>query len=141
MFAFNLDRGHNQARAKEVNTIPQRLTIARGLAEFLGALSHPHRILIVEELKAKEMDVNSLQQVLGIPHSAVSQNLAILRSHHLVRERKEGRRVIYALADARLAGWLLEGLDFLERELAGAEQLRSAVATVKSIWGDGEPDS
>ena len=141
MFAFNLDPGHNQNRIKEASTIPQRLTIARGLAELLGALSHPQRILIVEELKAREMDVNSLQQVLGIPHSAVSQNLAILRSHHLVRERKEGRRVIYALADDRLASWLLEGLGFLESELGRADQMRSAVETVKAMWGEEKPGS
>ena len=81
------------------------------------------------------MDVNSLQQVLEISHSAVSQNLSILRAHRLVRERRDGRRVIYALADPRLAGWLLDGLSFIEMEIRQGEEVRSAVETVRSLWG------
>ena len=95
----------------------------------------------MEELRNNEMDVNSLQQLLGIPHSAVSQNLAVLRTHHLVQERREGRRVIYALADERLAGWLLDGLGFLERDLDRSEEMRSAVETVKAIWSYGGRES
>lgn len=102
---------------------------------MLGALSHPHRIRIVEELKSGEMDVNSLQRVLEISHSGVSQNLAVLRAHRLVRERKDGRRVIYSLSDAGLAAWLLEGLRFLEGEIEQSEQVRTAVVAVREIWG------
>ena len=30
------------------------------MAEFLGAISHPYRIRIIEELSTSEQDVNSL---------------------------------------------------------------------------------
>lgn len=120
--------------------IPDQGVVLKELANLLGALSHPHRIRIVEELREGEMDVNSLQQILGISHSSVSQNLSVLRAHRLVEERREGRRVIYRLRERRLAVWLLEGLDFIEGERAVTEQIRSAVESVRSLWSaDGKP--
>lgn len=90
---------------------------------------------IIEELRDRELDVNSLQQILGISHSAVSQNLAVLRSHHLVRERREGRRVIYSLPAPALAAWLMNGIQFLEGQLTDTEKMRSVVEDVKDLWG------
>lgn len=80
------------------------------------------------------MDVNSLQQILGISHSSVSQNLAILRAHHLVRERRQGRHVFYSLTNSSFAGWLLEGLQFLETGLVRHEDIRAAVETARRLW-------
>lgn len=88
----------------------------------------------MEELRAVEMDVNSLQQILGISHSSVSQNLAVLRAHRLVQERREGRRVIYSLTHASLAEWLLDGLAFLETGIAYGDKVRGAVETVRALW-------
>ena len=46
--------------------MPHRVLVANELAEMLGVLAHPNRILIIEELRDGEHDVNSLQAVLGI---------------------------------------------------------------------------
>lgn len=102
---------------------------------MLGALSHPHRIRIVEELRSAELDVNSIQQILGISHSAVSQNLAVLRAHRLVRERREGRRVFYSLTHPALAVWLVDGISFLSSGVEESEQMREAAQAVKAMWG------
>jgi len=118
-----------------VGPIPNRAIIAKELASLLNALSHPHRVRIVEELRDRELDVNSIQEILGISHSAVSQNLSVLRAHHLVRERRDGRRVIYALVAPPLAAWLMGGLQFLEGQLVDAENLRAVAEQVKDIWG------
>jgi DNA-binding transcriptional ArsR family regulator len=118
--------------------MPARTIISKELADLLGALAHPHRIRIVEELRNQEMDVNSIQSILGISHSGVSQNLAILRSQKLVVERREGRRVIYRLTTPELAEWLLKGIQFLEGNLAHAEQMRSVMETVKELWSKPE---
>lgn len=108
--------------------------IAKELAELLGAIAHPHRLRILIELHDGEMDVNSLQQILGISHSSVSQNLAILRAHHLVKERRQGRHVYYSLSNTSFAEWLLEGLQFLETGLARHEDIRAAVETARRLW-------
>lgn len=117
--------------------IPVRSLIAKELSELLGAIAHPHRLRILIELHAGEMDVNGLQQMLGISHSSVSQNLAILRAHHLVRERRQGRHVYYSLSNPELAEWLLQGLGFLERGFAHQEEMRAAVDQARRLWSPG----
>jgi len=114
--------------------MPGRAIIAKELAALLSALAHPHRIRIIEELGAGELDVNSLQSELGISHSGVSQNLAILRAHRLVVERREGRRVIYRLTNPGLAAWLLHGLDFLSQDLDYTHQMRDLLDSVRNHW-------
>jgi DNA-binding transcriptional ArsR family regulator len=104
------------------------------LANLLGAVAHPHRLRILEELKGREMDVGSIQQILGISHSSVSQNLSVLRAHRLVVERREGRRVVYCLRQQELAGWLRIGLKFLEGDLQYSEEIRNALDGVRREW-------
>ncbi len=71
-------------------------------AEFFKALAHPARIRILELLSAGEMSVGELVAEVGLESSHLSQQLGVLRRANLVRSRKEGANVIYALADRRL---------------------------------------
>jgi DNA-binding transcriptional ArsR family regulator len=118
--------------------MPARSVVTKELAKFLGVLSHPHRIRIVEELRNQERDVNFLESVLGISHARVSQHLALMRSHRLVAERREGRRVFYRLFQPELAGWLVQGLQFIERDIEAAQDIRSAVEQVRALWNPEE---
>ena len=111
-----------------------RIVATQELAELLSALAHPHRVRIVEELRAGEHDVNFLAEVLQVSHSRVSQHLALLRSHHIVRDRRDGRHVFYALSQPGLAQWLLEGLAFVEADLARSQDVRSALEAARSLW-------
>jgi DNA-binding transcriptional ArsR family regulator len=115
-----------------------RKVVSQELSHLFGALANQHRIRIVEELRSGELDVNSLQQALGISHSSVSQHLAVLRSHRLVQERREGRHVFYSLSHPQLAAWILEGLDFLAMEFDLGEKMRSAVEEVRNLWSGKE---
>ena len=119
---------------KGYKVLPHRALVTKELAELLGALSHPHRIRIIEELRDGEHDVNSLQQALGISHSGVSQHLMVLRANRLVSERREGRRVFYQLCQPEIAGWLLEATRFLERGAAEADALRKAIGKTRKHW-------
>lgn len=114
--------------------MPHRVLISEELAKLFGVLSHPHRVRIIEELRDRELDVNALQELLGVSHSRVSQSLAVLRSYRLVAERREGRHVYYRSRQPELARWILQGLDFLEGEAKEAEQLRAAVAKTRRTW-------
>ncbi len=114
--------------------MPFRALVTKELAEFLGVLSHPHRIRIIEELRRGELDVNSLQNALGISHSGVSQHLMVMRANRLVYERREGRRVYYQLRHPRMAQWLLEATNFLERETVEADELRRAIGKTRKTW-------
>ncbi|TCK02026.1 UNVERIFIED_ORG: ArsR family transcriptional regulator [Anoxybacillus amylolyticus] len=68
-------------------------------ADFFKALAHPLRIRILELLCEGDKNVNELQTLIGSEGSAVSQQLAILRSKNIVYGTKEGNRVVYSLRD------------------------------------------
>jgi DNA-binding transcriptional ArsR family regulator len=119
--------------------MPERAFATKELARLLNVLSHPERIRIIEELRTGEMDVNSLQKILAVPHSRVSQNLSLLRSNRIVAERRDGRHVFYRLVQPGLARWLLDGLLFLERGAALNEEMRIALDRARQQWLE-EPD-
>lgn len=114
--------------------MPHRLLVARELGHLFSVFSHPDRIRIVEELRDGERDVNALQAALSTTHSRTSQNLAILRAHRLVAERREGRHVYYRLVNPDMARWLLEGLRFIEADLEHEQRRRSAIEEVRQLW-------
>lgn len=114
--------------------MPFRKIVLKELSDLLKSLAHPHRLQIVEELGAGEMDVNTLQETLGISHSNVSQHLAILRAHRIVAERREGRSVFYHLKHPELASWLLEALKFVEEEQSSSNEIRQAIDSARELW-------
>ncbi len=114
--------------------MPTRAIAARELAKFFSVFSHPDRLRIVEELREGERDVNALQETLGVSHSRTSQNLAILRSHRVVVERRDGRHVYYKLSHPEVADWLLGGLRFLEADLAEVVERRLAIEAARRVW-------
>lgn len=73
---------------------------AEFMSEFFKALSDPTRILIVSALRLHEwLCVSDLAQLLGMSKSALSHQLCFMRLNKLVRVRREGRHVFYALDD------------------------------------------
>lgn len=119
--------------------MPERAIISKELANLFGALSHPHRVRIIEELRDGECDVQTLQDLLASSQSAVSQHLAILRSHRIVEERREGRHVYYRLRQPGLASWVMVGLRFLEADRLAFQEFEAAAEKVRKLWPDAEP--
>lgn len=72
------------------------------LAGLFGALGDPTRLRIVAALAAAELCVCDLAAAIGLSESAVSHQLRHLRALRLVRTRRDGRRVFYALDDAHV---------------------------------------
>ena len=75
-------------------------------AEFFKALAHPLRIRILELLTRGERSVLELQRALDADQPVVSQQLAVLRRHNIVRARKEGTTVRYAVGDPEIRALL-----------------------------------
>lgn len=119
--------------------MPYRAVVSAELAKLFNVLSHPVRIRIIEELKKEDLAVGTLKDILGITHSAVSQQLAVLRSHHLVVEMRQGRNVFYHLRKPELAQWIMQGVGFISPDTAEVEDLMSAIQNVKTVWGDEAP--
>lgn len=72
------------------------------LTTLLAALGNDHRIEIVELLRSGERCVCEITPHLGIDASVVSRYLAILVHTGVLRSRREGRRVLYQIADHRV---------------------------------------
>jgi DNA-binding transcriptional ArsR family regulator len=114
--------------------MPTRALISKEMATFLSVLAHPHRVRLVEELRDRELDVNSMQAILEVSHSRVSQHLSVLRSHRVVAERRDGRHVFYRLLQPKLAVWLLDGIEFLQVEADVRGEVRDAIQKSREIW-------
>lgn len=68
-------------------------------ANFLKALSHEGRLMILCHLSSGEKSVTELEQLLSTRQAAVSQQLARLRLEGLVTRRRDGKVIFYTLAD------------------------------------------
>jgi DNA-binding transcriptional ArsR family regulator len=71
---------------------------AETASELLKSLGNPTRLLILCRLTEAECSVGDLVAFLGIRDSTVSQHLALLRKDGLVRTRREGQTIWYAIA-------------------------------------------
>lgn len=73
---------------------------AQRLAETFRVLADPGRVrLILALLSAGELRVGELATVTGLSETACSHSLRLLRGERVVRFRKDGRSVYYALDD------------------------------------------
>ena len=70
------------------------------LAETFRALGDPSRVRILDVLSHGELCVCDLAAVLSLSQSAVSHQLRLLRGLRLVRSRRDGRMVFYALDES-----------------------------------------
>jgi DNA-binding transcriptional ArsR family regulator len=71
---------------------------ARRASDFLKALSHENRLLLLCLLSEGERSVSELESILSMRQSAVSQQLARLRLDGLVAARRDGKAVFYSIA-------------------------------------------
>ena len=81
-----------------VNDIDQLLANARQASEFLKALSHEARLVILCLLAEGEKSVTEIEEILDLRQPAVSQQLARLRADNLVETRRDGKNIYYSLA-------------------------------------------
>jgi ArsR family transcriptional regulator, virulence genes transcriptional regulator len=74
---------------------------AEAATDFLKALAHEGRLMILCHLVERERSVAELEQLLNVRQSTVSQMLARLRQEGLVEARREGKTIYYRLTDER----------------------------------------
>lgn len=87
-----------RGRASNVPDIDAVLANAQQASEFLKALSHEARLVILCILTQGEKSVTEIEQLLKLRQPAVSQQLARLRADDLVETRRDGKNVYYSLA-------------------------------------------
>ncbi|MCB0086958.1 MAG: helix-turn-helix transcriptional regulator [Caldilineaceae bacterium] len=90
--------------------------LAFQVAELFSALSDASRVRIISALAKHEMNVGDLSKATGLGESAVSHHLRHLRQMRLVRTRREGRYVFYALHDDHVVQLFEYGLMHVQHD-------------------------
>ena len=74
---------------------------AERASNFLKAISHEGRLMILCHLTTGEKSVTELEELLSARQAAVSQQLSRLRLEGLVTPRRDGKTIYYRLTDDR----------------------------------------
>lgn len=84
------------------------------LAELFKIFGDSTRVKILFVLFEAEMCVCDIAQLLGMTQSAISHQLKILKQSRLVKNRREGKQVFYALADDHVRTIIRQGREHIE---------------------------
>lgn len=83
------------------------------LAELFKIFGDSTRIKILFSLLENKMPVNAIAETLSMTQSAVSHQLRILKTNGLVKFERDGKSLIYSLADDHVTSILTLGLDHI----------------------------
>lgn len=84
------------------------------LADLFKTFGDTTRIKLLYELMSGELCVAQLTERTGASQSAVSHQLRILKQMDLIRCRKEGKQMIYFLADDHVHTIIRMGMDHVK---------------------------
>ena len=84
------------------------------LAELFKIFGDSTRIRILFALLGRELSVGEISEILRMTQSAISHQLRLLKTNGLVRYRREGKSLIYALSDEHVSKILNMGLEHIE---------------------------
>ena len=91
-----------KADDQQVQDMDGMMESAKEATDFLKALAHEGRLVILCRLADRECSVAELEEMLSARQAAVSQQLARLRLEGLVSTRREGKTIYYSLSDKRV---------------------------------------
>ena len=84
------------------------------LATFFSALKDPTRLKILHALFVSRMCVCDIASLLQMTQSAISHQLKVLKSAHLVDYDKQGKIVYYFLADDHVTSIIKQSLHHIK---------------------------
>jgi len=73
-------------------------------AKFLKSLAHRDRLKVLCCLLDTELPVPAIEAKVGSSQSAVSQHLARLKAEGVLSARRDGRQILYRIADPHVLG-------------------------------------
>lgn len=83
------------------------------LADLFKVFSDTTRIKILYSLMAGELRVADIADTIGATQSAVSHQLRILKASRLVKFQRDGKNVLYSLADDHVYTMLAQGMSHI----------------------------
>lgn len=89
---------------------PDRETL-EGIATLFKGFADTTRVQILTLLAQGELCVNDIAQGVGLSQSAVSHQLGTLKQMHLIKYRRDGKNILYSLADDHVRTILQMGME------------------------------
>lgn len=90
--------------------IPEKETLEQ-IAELFKGFADPTRVQILSLLVDREMCVGDIAQSVELSQSAISHQLRLLKQMYLIKYRREGKNILYSLADDHVLTILQMGLE------------------------------
>ena len=90
--------------------IPEKETLEQ-IAELFKGFADPTRVRILSLLQQRESCVTDIVDAVELSQSAVSHQLRILKQMQLIKFRREGKNILYSLADDHVKTILEMGLE------------------------------
>ncbi len=87
---------------------------AAQVAELFRAFSDTSRVRILSALVAREMNISSLAELVGVTESAISHHMRGLRQLHIVQARRNGKEVFYSIVDPHIMTLFGQGVDHIK---------------------------
>lgn len=100
---------HTDAVITARNAMPDD-EITSAASDFFKAFSDKTRLRILMALAVEELCVCDIASLLGMSQSAISHQLRFLKQARLVKSRKNGKTVYYALCDDHIQTILAQGI-------------------------------
>ena len=93
-----------------MENIPSKETMEQ-IADLFKGFADPTRVHILSLLASKELCVTEIAEAVEISQSAISHQLRILKQMQLIKFRREGKNILYSLADDHVKTILEMGLE------------------------------
>ena len=90
--------------------VPEKETM-EAIAELFKGFCDPTRVHILSLLERQELCVTDIADAVALSQSAISHQLRILKQMHLIKYRREGKNLLYSLADDHVKTILQMGLE------------------------------
>lgn len=93
-----------------VGTVPEKETLD-AIAELFKGFADPTRVHILSLLAQEELCVTDISEKVALSQSAISHQLRILKQMQLIKFRRDGKNILYSLADDHVKTILQMGLE------------------------------
>ena len=93
-----------------MSNIPDKETM-ESIAELFKGFCDPTRVHILSLLQERELCVTDIAEKVELSQSAISHQLRLLKQMHLIKFRREGKNILYSLADDHVETILRMGLE------------------------------
>ena len=87
-------------RQKRLNLLP--METLEDAAECLKVLGHPIRLRMVDILMQGEFAVYEIAELCELSHNQTCEHLRLLKSHHLLDSKRDGKAVYYTITASEL---------------------------------------